>query len=178
MTNPRDTGRYDATTDTWVDTNVRIDFAWGNLPIQPNDDRGVATLDPALDNHEIVTEGLNGYPSFGEPAGPAAIFGPTDNWTVVMGGLYFAGETTVNEDLAANEAAYKLVITGGNYAGEYTIGYHGLGIPPIGIPGASYVEQIGDGQGGYPFMSASLRGAGNTSNNATIDAGIVSIVAI
>lgn len=175
MTNPRDTGRYDATTDTWVDTNVRIDFAWGNFPIQPNDDRGAATLDPALDNHEIVTEGLNGYPSFGAPAGPAAIFGPTDNWQIVMGGLYFLGETAVNEALAADESAYKLVITGGDYAGEYTFGYHGMGMMPG--PSAPYVEQIGDGIG-YPFMSIVGVGGAGTDFGLTIDAGIVSIVAI
>lgn len=69
MTNPRDTGRYDAFTDSYVDTNVRIDFAWGNIPMQPNDDRGMATLDPELDSHIIATSGYEGFPAFitGEP---------------------------------------------------------------------------------------------------------------
>lgn len=64
MTNPRDTGRYDATTDTWIDQQVRIDFAWGNIPIQPNDDRGEDTLDPELDSHIIATDGWSSFPEF------------------------------------------------------------------------------------------------------------------
>ena len=64
MTNPRDTGRYDAFTDSYIDTNVRIDFAWGNIPMQPNDDRGMAQLDPELDSHIIATSGYQGFPEF------------------------------------------------------------------------------------------------------------------
>ena len=69
MTNPRDTGRYDAFTDSYIDQNVRVDFAWGNLPMQPNDDRGMAQLDPELDSHIIATSGYEGFPAFiqGEP---------------------------------------------------------------------------------------------------------------
>jgi hypothetical protein len=65
---------------------VAIDFAWGNFPIQPNDDRAgsvsnigggtgdygwsattqvaSARLDATLDNHAIVEAGYAGYPSF------------------------------------------------------------------------------------------------------------------
>lgn len=60
----RDSGRYDAFTDTWIDDNVQIDFAWGNIPMQPNDDRGMAQLDPALDSHIIATSGYEGFPAF------------------------------------------------------------------------------------------------------------------
>lgn len=63
MTHPRDTGRYDAATDTVVEDNVRIDFVWGNLPIQPNDDRDEG-LDPELDSHEIATDGWSSFPEF------------------------------------------------------------------------------------------------------------------
>lgn len=58
----RDSGRYDAITDTWIDDNVRIDFAWGNIPIQPNDDRETP-LDPELDSHNIVFDNYAGYPA-------------------------------------------------------------------------------------------------------------------
>lgn len=52
--------------------NVVVDFVWGNVPMQPNDDReenaqAWATdplLDPALDNHSIAYEGWNGYPLY------------------------------------------------------------------------------------------------------------------
>jgi len=64
MSNQRDSGRYDQFTDTTSDTNVRVDFAWGNIPMQPNDDRGEATLDPALDSHIIATSEYEGFPAF------------------------------------------------------------------------------------------------------------------
>jgi hypothetical protein len=64
MSNPRDTGRYDAFTDSNIDQQVRVDFAWGNMPMQPNDDRGMSDLDPALDSHEIATSGYEGFPAF------------------------------------------------------------------------------------------------------------------
>lgn len=64
MTNPRDTGRYDAFTDSYVDQQVRVDFAWGNIPMQPNDDRGMAQLNPALDSHVIATSQYEGFPAF------------------------------------------------------------------------------------------------------------------
>lgn len=60
----RDSGRYDAVTDTWIDQQVKVDFAWGNLPMQPNDDRGMAQLDPELDSHIIATTNYEGFPSF------------------------------------------------------------------------------------------------------------------
>lgn len=44
--------------------NVAVDFVWGNMPIQPNDDRGSDTLDAALDNHVIVTTKYNGFPDY------------------------------------------------------------------------------------------------------------------
>jgi hypothetical protein len=59
----RDSGRYDAFTDTWIDDNVQVDFAWGNIPMQPNDDRE-EPLDPALDSHIIATSGYEGFPAF------------------------------------------------------------------------------------------------------------------
>lgn len=44
--------------------NVAVDFVWGNLPLQPDDDRGEATLDAALDNHVIATTGYSNFPGF------------------------------------------------------------------------------------------------------------------
>lgn len=43
--------------------NIAVDYVWGNMPIQPNDDRDT-NLDPALDNHNIVTDAWSGYPGF------------------------------------------------------------------------------------------------------------------
>jgi hypothetical protein len=53
MPNPKDTGN-----------NVKVDFVWGNMPMQPNDDRGENTLDYDLDNHVIVEEGRYGFPAY------------------------------------------------------------------------------------------------------------------
>ena len=63
MTNPKDSGRYDAVNDQWIDQQVRVDFAWGNIPMQPNDDRDV-NLDETLDSHIIATSGYEGFPAF------------------------------------------------------------------------------------------------------------------
>jgi hypothetical protein len=64
MTNPRDTGRWDAINQQYVDQQVQVDFAWGNIPMQPNDDRGMAQLDPTLDSHIIATSQYEGFPAF------------------------------------------------------------------------------------------------------------------
>ena len=53
MPNPKDTGN-----------NVKVDFVWGNMPMQPNDDRGENTLDPDLDNHIIAVAEYNGFPGY------------------------------------------------------------------------------------------------------------------
>lgn len=48
--------------------NVAVDFVWGNIPMQPNDEREengqTELLDPDLDNHSIAYEGWNGYPQY------------------------------------------------------------------------------------------------------------------
>ena len=44
--------------------NIQVDFVWGNMPLQPDDQRGEDTLDPALDNHYIADEGWNNYPGY------------------------------------------------------------------------------------------------------------------
>jgi hypothetical protein len=43
--------------------NVQVDFVWGNLPMQPDDDRDT-NLDPALDNHVIATTGYSNFPGY------------------------------------------------------------------------------------------------------------------
>ena len=43
--------------------NVQVDFVWGNMPMQPNDDRDT-NLDPALDNHVIAVDGYSNFPGF------------------------------------------------------------------------------------------------------------------
>jgi hypothetical protein len=45
------------------DGNMRVDYVWGNFPIQPNDDRET-DLDSARGFHNIVSLGWSGYPGF------------------------------------------------------------------------------------------------------------------
>lgn len=47
--------------------NVVVDFVWGNLPLQPNDQRpdtATGRLNYDLDNHVIAEVGWNGYPLY------------------------------------------------------------------------------------------------------------------
>ncbi|CAB5219444.1 hypothetical protein UFOVP221_74 [uncultured Caudovirales phage] len=44
--------------------NVQVDFVWGNMPMQPDDERGENTLDPTLDNHVIADIGWSNYPAY------------------------------------------------------------------------------------------------------------------
>lgn len=44
--------------------NVAVDFVWGNFPMQPNDDRGMAVLDRTLSFHEMAYSKWSGFPQF------------------------------------------------------------------------------------------------------------------
>lgn len=57
--------------------NVRIDHVWGNLPMQPNDDRAT-NLDVALDNHINAVSGWNGFPGYVPNTTGEDVAGPTD----------------------------------------------------------------------------------------------------
>lgn len=82
-----------------------VDFVWGNVPMQPNDDRAATIsniggstgdygwsattqvasvrLDPALDNHANVEAGWSGYPSFVAGAGNYIVTAASGNGTTV-----------------------------------------------------------------------------------------------
>lgn len=45
------------------DKNVRVDFAHGPFPLQPNDDRGGNILDLTVDNHSNAQFQWAGYPA-------------------------------------------------------------------------------------------------------------------
>ena len=83
MANPLDTGG-----------NVKVDFVWGNLPMQPDDQRGMATLDPALDNHIIAATMYNGFPGY-TPVSP--FLDTTENVAIpnVVGMLEAAATTAL-----------------------------------------------------------------------------------
>lgn len=47
--------------------NVRVDFAFGNIPTAPNDDRGGNTLDLTASTHSDASFAWNGYPLYNTP---------------------------------------------------------------------------------------------------------------
>lgn len=89
--------------------NVAVDFVWGNLPMQPNDDRET-DLDPELDNHSMVYAKWSGFPGF-----VANNDGSFDDITVPnVVGLTQAAATTA---LSAVGLSVGTVTTAGNAAG-------------------------------------------------------------
>ena len=63
--------------------NVAVDFVWGNLPLQPNDDRVEPNLlNWSLDNHIIADSNWGGYPLFTANSAGSDVAGPTDYITV------------------------------------------------------------------------------------------------
>jgi hypothetical protein len=88
--------------------NVAVEFVWGNIPMQPNDEReenGGGLLDPALDNHSIAYEGWNGYPQYNPNAAGAEGAG----YIVVPSVI---GQTTANATDILEDAG--LVVTVGS----------------------------------------------------------------
>jgi hypothetical protein len=92
--------------------NVAVEFVWGNIPMQPNDEReenGGGLLDPALDNHSIAYEGWNGYPQYNPNAAGAEGAG----FIVVPSVI---GQTTANATDILEDAG--LVVTVGTAASQ------------------------------------------------------------
>lgn len=91
--------------------NVAVDFVWGNIPMQPNDEREengqTVLLNPALDNHSIAYEGWNGYPLYN----PGVAGAEGAGYIVVPSVI---GETTANAtDILEDDG---LVVTVGTAA--------------------------------------------------------------
>jgi hypothetical protein len=112
--------------------NVRVDFVWGNHPMQPNDDRagsvtpanfsanssgdyawGATTrvasdrLDPALDNHANAEAEWANYPSFFKAAGNYMVTAASGNGTTVT--------YTSQNNLAAGDVVNITGLTAGAY---------------------------------------------------------------
>ena len=116
--------------------NIAVDFVWGNMPMQPNDDRGGNPLNAALDSHIMVTDAYNGFPNY-TPVYPYLdlvanvtvpnVVGSTlnaANSTLVAAGLSQTSTTTTSGANSGNNgkvktqtpAASTLVNTGTNVA--------------------------------------------------------------
>ena len=83
--------------------NVVVDFVWGNLPLQPNDDRvEPALLDWSLSNHIIADSNWGGYPLFTANSTGSDVAGSTDYITVPN----VLGKTTALAIDALEDAGY------------------------------------------------------------------------
>jgi hypothetical protein len=93
--------------------NVRVDHVWGNMPMQPNDARGEAVLDPALDNHNIVYAGWNGFPGYTPNDGVSQDLIPNVTVPNVVGKV----QATAEEDIEDVNLVVGDVTTADNAAG-------------------------------------------------------------
>ena len=173
----RDSGRYDAITDSWIDSNVRVDFAWGNIPMQPDDDRIQGerpTLDPALDSHSIAVDGWSGFPAFipnfedrTSDYAPnvvgmtladaqATIAAQGFVWSEGDSSTTSDGATSENEGIVAAQFPTAGTLTAGDGTTISTVTYHvaGVQVPSIlGMP--------------WPEAESTITGAGFVSGGAT-----------
>jgi hypothetical protein len=94
--------------------NVAVDFVWGNLPLQPNDDRvEPALLNSALDNHIIALSNWGGYPLFTANSAGSDVVGPTDYISVsnVLGKTTALAIDALEDDGFATTAGVNTITT-------------------------------------------------------------------
>jgi hypothetical protein len=90
--------------------NVVVDHVWGNMPMQPNDEReenGGGLLNAALDNHNVAYTNWNGYPLYTPNSA-----GPEGAGYITVASVI--GQTTANATDILEDAG--LVVTVGTAA--------------------------------------------------------------
>jgi len=91
--------------------NIAVDFVWGNIPMQPDDDRSTP-LDPNLDSHIIATSQYNGFP------GNTPVFPYIDIvGNVVIPNVVGLTESAATTALTDVDLVKGTVTTADNYAG-------------------------------------------------------------
>jgi hypothetical protein len=99
--------------------NVAVDFVWGNLPLQPNDERpdtATGRLDYALDNHVIAQVGWNGYPLYEPNTDGSAVDSDSPADGIQADEIFLnvptvVGLTTANAVDALKDAGFATVTT-------------------------------------------------------------------
>ena len=105
--------------------NVVVDFVWGNMPMQPNDDRaenGGSLLDYTLDSHNIVEDGWNGYPLYtpnsagSQTAGVDYITVPNVLGSVATDAAALLGDLELNTTIASAASNSAKTVTAASRA--------------------------------------------------------------
>ena len=99
--------------------NVAVDFVWGNLPLQPNDERpdtATGRLDYALDNHVIAQVGWNGYTLYAPNTDGSAVDSDSPADGIQADEIFLnvptvVGLTTANAVDALKDAGFATVTT-------------------------------------------------------------------
>ena len=95
--------------------NVKVDFVWGNMPLQPDDARASGhKLDAALDNHIIATSGYEGFPGFIQGAPFDDVIANVVVPNVVGATLNSANSTLVAAGLSQTSTTTTTGATSGN----------------------------------------------------------------
>jgi hypothetical protein len=154
--------------------NIAVDFVWGNLPLQPNDQRpdtATGRLDFALDNHVIAQTGWNGYPLYvpntdGEyVSGTAFIVVPNVlglTTALALDALKDAGYTAANITTASAATNAAIVVT----AASRTAGSTEVSITATGAVAAYPVgTKITVTNSGDATVNGTWTVTGNSSTN-------------
>ena len=165
--------------------NVKVDFVWGNLAMQPDDDRtGTATqigggsgdygwsattkvqsttLNKALSNHSIVENNWNGYPDYT----PVAPYLDTVDQAAIPSvlGLTESAATTALTNAGFVKGAVTTSGVGATVANDGTVRAQ--------TPGAAVVANLGTAVALVKFLAPTVPnviGLGNAAAQAAIEA--------
>lgn len=129
--------------------NVVVDFVWGNLPLQPNDDRVEPNLlNYTLDNHIVAESNWGGYPLFVANSAGSDVAGPTDYITVTN----VLGKTTALAIDALEDDGFYNASTGVNTVTTATAATN-TAVQPTGVnvtTTTSATITVSGGTGSYP----------------------------
>jgi hypothetical protein len=99
--------------------NIAVDYVWGNIPMQPDDDRGMNQLNSSLGFHIIATSNYNGFPGHI----PSGVYVDTIP-NVAVPNLVGLTESAATGLIAGAALVKGTVTTADNYAGA-TAGNNG-----------------------------------------------------
>jgi hypothetical protein len=100
--------------------NVGLVFSFTNTSIGATEGNNGTVGSQSPNPGTLVNAGSTVAFSRFDYVAPAALVGPTNNWVINMGPMYFPEITTLPSELNT-PTNYKLVLSGGDWAGEWPI---------------------------------------------------------